>query len=122
MEKLKCPTCGGTPGFYPKNECPVCWVKRQATQPESPESEELEQRIVAILCDYIWPTSEILAKLEALITRQSAKHTIAVLEGLKQPINYNKHDMGEMGQFIRTEYVYNILDAAIATEKQGEGK
>ena len=32
-----------------------------------------------------------------------------LLKSLKKTIKYNSTDLGEMGIFIRTEYVYNIL-------------
>lgn len=32
------------------------------------------------------------------------------LDFLRGQIDWNKHDMGEMGEFIRTKYVYNLID------------
>jgi hemerythrin-like domain-containing protein len=32
------------------------------------------------------------------------------LEDVRKWVEYNKHDMGEMGEFIRTKYVYNKLE------------
>jgi hypothetical protein len=40
--KKKCPDCGGLPGLYPNNRCPVCYVKTQHTQ-SPPPGDELEQ-------------------------------------------------------------------------------
>lgn len=45
-----------------------------------------------------------------------AEREKAILEDVRKWVAYNKHDMGELGEFIRTQYVYNKLD-----ELEGRG-
>lgn len=42
-----------------------------------------------------------------------------LLERIRQWTKYNKHDLGEVGEFIRTQYVYNKLDEEL-NNLQGE--
>lgn len=46
-------------------------------------------------------------QIEAHIRTEKLK----LLDRLDKQIEYNKHDMGEMGEFIRTIYAHNAIEA-----------
>lgn len=46
-----------------------------------------------------------------LITNYTNKQIEEVLDRIEKFTHYNKHDMGEMGKFIRIEYVNNCIKA-----------
>lgn len=47
--------------------------------------------------------------------RESAHVTVDDLKEMKRSIQYNSHDFGELGEFIRTSYINAILDKMIHT-------
>jgi hypothetical protein len=65
---------------------------------------------------------DIKLSLAKLATKEIMEFVIAyaatvereVIERIRKWTEYNKHDMGEMGEFIRTQYVYNKLDDELA--------
>lgn len=38
------------------------------------------------------------------------KQTLKLLDRLSKRIDYNKHDLGELGEFIRTKYAHNFIE------------
>lgn len=46
------------------------------------------------------------------------KNTDQIIEEAIESIEYNSHDMGEIGNFIRVEYVQPILEKALTAQRE----
>lgn len=57
-----------------------------------------------------WRKGGEIDEIMQLITAYTNKQIEAVLDRLGERIDYNKHDMGELGEFIRTKYSHNFID------------
>lgn len=80
-------------------------------QPKPLEREALEAGLRAILIKHAggmqFSVSPVaMAELADFV----AEREKAMIEDTRKWVAYNKHDMGELGEFIRTQYVYNKLD------------
>jgi len=60
---------------------------------------------------------DYLEAKQAIIEWHS-KQVDEVLDRLDKQINWNKHDMGELGKFIRTVYAHNAIQAERAKLKE----
>lgn len=56
--------------------------------------------------------------LPELIQAYTNAEIAKVLDRLDKQINWNKHDMGELGEFIRTVYAHNAVQAERAKLKE----
>lgn len=95
-----------------------------------PKQDDLDEIDYSITTRSYRDLSEVQLTDMRLKLTDKAKHQIqakidaAVAEAvsdIRKWVEYNKHDMGEMGEFIRTQYVYNKLDELTAP-KPGEEK
>lgn len=90
-------------------------------QPDKPDSlDSIVDKLFSEIVRSCPPTSEVPTDTKrALHARKDAyralqhlieKQCLRNIEEIRQWVKYNKHDMGELGEFIRTKYVYNKLD------------
>lgn len=78
---------------------------------------EVRAKVKSLLTQMVEPPAEHLELLTHDIMALLDSERERWIGEVRQWVKYNKHDMGELGEFIRTRYVYNKLDELDAVSK-----